>query len=480
MSVIRNTASNLGAALVPVVVSLLTVPAYIAHLGEERYGVMALIAMLLGYFGVFDFGLSTATAQRIAATPADDPAARRRVFWTAMAANVAMGTLGALLIFPAAWYFASHGMKAPAALLPEIQAAVVWLVLALPVMLLTGVLRGALQGAGQFSAMNLANVIAVPLSQFLPLLAAIWISPSLTVVLPVLYASRAIVLLWYLLIVVRRVTQGWHLVFDRGEARSLISFGGWMTLSGLVSPLIAGLDRFLIGTMIGVRQVSHYSVPYQLVERGMFVPAALLQALFPRITAAPDEAESRALSRRGLYAVAAICAPPMVLAAVFIHPFLALWISTDFAQSASLIGQVILAGFWINALGYACYNHLTATGRPRLLATAHVIELVPYCVVLVALMAWLGLIGAALAFAVRVAADDLLLAYFCGLLAETALLIVAGTAVFALAIWLGVGLDLHDTVRVASGLLLTAATGGVSLIWLRTEKDSLTAALRFR
>ena len=78
-----------------------------------------------------------------------------------------------------------------------------------------------------------------------------WISPSLTVVLPVLYASRAIVLLWYLLIVVRRVTAGWHLVFDRGEARSLISFGGWMTLSGLVTPLIVALDRFLIGVMIG-------------------------------------------------------------------------------------------------------------------------------------------------------------------------------------------------------------------------------------
>lgn len=480
MSVIRNTASNLGAALVPVVVSLLTVPSYITHLGEERYGVMALIAMLLGYFGVFDFGLSTATAQRIAATPADDPAARRKVFWTAMTANVAMGTLGALLIFPAAWYFASHGMKAPAALLPEIQAAVVWLVLALPVMLLTGVLRGALQGAGQFSAMNLANVIAVPLSQFLPLLAAIWISPSLTVVLPVLYASRAIVLLWYLLIVVRRVTAGWHLVFDRGEARSLISFGGWMTLSGLVTPLIVALDRFLIGAMIGVRQVSHYSVPYQLSERVMFVPAALLQALFPRLSGAADEAAAGALSKRGLRAVAAICGPPMLFGVVYMHPLLSLWIGRDFAQSASLIGQILLSGFWLNALGFVGYNHLAAVGRPKLLATAHVVEVLPYCAVLIGLMSWFGLVGAALAFVLRVAVDDLLLGYFCGLLADTARLIVAGSAVFAVAIWLGMGLELGDTIRVIAGLALVAASLGVSLFWLASEKESLKAAMRLR
>ena len=48
MSVVRNTAYNIASALVPIAVSLLTVPAYIHAIGEERYGVLALIAMLLG------------------------------------------------------------------------------------------------------------------------------------------------------------------------------------------------------------------------------------------------------------------------------------------------------------------------------------------------------------------------------------------------------------------------------------------------
>ncbi len=480
MSVVRNTAYNIVSALVPTVVSLLTVPAYIHAVGEERYGVLALIAMVLGYFGVFDFGLSTATAHRIAASPADDLEKRQRIFWTAAATNLGLGLIGALVIFPVALLFVDHGMKAPPALMGEIRQSVVWLVLALPIMLLTGVLRGALQGAGRFAEMNLVNVVLGTLTQLVPLAVAIWVTPSLTVVLPALYASRLLVLGGFLGVVVTRVTKGWQMAFDRAEARKLFSFGGWMTLSSVISPIIAALDRFLIGSLLGVRQVSHYSVPYQLAERSLFVPSALLQALFPRISGAPDAKSARDLSRRGLYAVAAICAPPMVFGTVFMHPFLTLWISRAFAGEASLIGQIVLTGFWINVLGYACYTHLTAVGQPRLLATAHVIEVVPYCLLLVALMSWMGLAGAAIAFAVRVAVDDLLLAQFCGLLKETGGLLAAGIAAFAIAIRLGVGLELGDGTRVIAGLALVAAVSGVSILWLLQEKQTLLSALRLR
>ncbi|MEO7247735.1 MAG: oligosaccharide flippase family protein, partial [Novosphingobium sp.] len=328
--------------------------------------------------------------------------------------------------------------------------------------------------------MNLVNVVLGTLTQLVPLAVAIWVTPSLTVILPALYASRLLVLGGFLGVVVTRVTQGWQLTFDRPEARALISFGGWMTLSSLISPILAALDRFLIGSMLGVRQVSHYSVPYQLSERAMFVPSALLQALFPRISGAPDAASARDLSRRGLYAVAALCAPPMIFGTLFMHPFLTLWISRDFAAAASFIGQIILTGFWINALGYACYTHLTAVGQPRLLAMAHVIEIVPYCALLFALLGWLGLSGAAIAFAVRVAADDLLLAHFCGLLKETGGLLLAGTGAFAIAIWLGMGLELTDGTRVIAGLALVALVSGVSILWLAREKQTLLAAMRLR
>ena len=51
---------------------------------------------------------------------------------------------------------------------------------------------------------------------------------------------------------------------------------------------------------------------------------------------------------------------------------------------------------------------------------------------------------------------------------------------FAVAIWLGMGLELADSARVIAGLALVVAVSGVSLVWLAQEKQTLLAALRLR
>ena len=483
MSVVRNTGWNLASALLPTVVSIVSVPLYIHAMGEARYGVIAIVTSLLGYFGLFDFGLSAATAQRIAATPTDDLEGRRQIFWTAATVNLGLGLVGALILLPVAVVFFAQ-FKAPSEITQEIRAVIGWLALVLPIMLLTGVLRGALQGAGRFAELNLISLVLGPVGQLVPLAVAIWVSPRLGWVLPALYGVRLLQLVVQGIVVVRRVTLGWSPRIDRARIRDLLSFGGWVTLSAVIDPLLTTVDRFVIASRIGVQAVSHYTVPYQLAQRSLILPSALMDALLPRIAAAPAE-EAAALTTRGIRATVALLTPAVVAGMIFIHPFLELWISPDFADKASLSAQWMLAGCWANAIGVCCFVHLRAVGRPRSIAVSHLLELVPYLAVLTLGIHLFGLAGAAAAFAFRVFLDNLLLAWFGGLLREVSRITVAVAPVLVLAGWLGAGLPDggFGTVITTPGLAGVACVGVVglaSLAWLYGQRETLLAALRTR
>ena len=92
---VLNMAYNIGGATLPMLVSLITVPLYIATIGTDRYGIVAIAWLLLGYFGFLDFGLSRATANALSRLT-DQSGERARVLVTSFCLNMALGALAAL------------------------------------------------------------------------------------------------------------------------------------------------------------------------------------------------------------------------------------------------------------------------------------------------------------------------------------------------------------------------------------------------
>lgn len=468
MSISRNASYNLIGSIVPMVLALATVPLYLALVGADRYGVLAIAFLLLGYFGLFDLGLGRATTFRIAALKDAPPEARADVFWTAILVNIAMGAVGAAVLYFAADYFFAHVFKVDAALRPEIVESVPLLALSVPVATLTGTLTGALQARERFLQTNMISVLSTSLFQILPLIVAWAWGPRLGPLLAAALAARvvAIAVLWWSCHKI--FTHGQPARTSRAEAKLLLGYGGWVTLTAMFGPILVIVDRFAIGAVLGAVAVTIYTVPFQLAQRVSVFPGALVGALFPRLPTA-SEAERIELTDKAVLVLLAALSAPILAAIYLIYPFFDLWIGRALGPQSAAVGVLIILGFWINAFAVVPYSWLQATGRPDLVTKILLIQIPPYLALLYFAMKQFGLIGSAAVFAIRCAADFVLMSLAARgrvthgmLIGGIALLLLVATIATSL-------LDYRQPLWWLSGVALGLAVAAIS--WVVAPAD---------
>jgi O-antigen/teichoic acid export membrane protein len=401
-------------AIVPLVVALVTVPIYVRHIGDARYGVLSIVWLLLGYFGFLDLGLSRAAVNALARLRYAPQEARARVLVTTLVLNLGLGLFGCLCLAVFGNYLLQHVLAVPEALKPEIAQAFPWIVGLFPLALVSGVGIGALESRERFLLANMLQVSGGSLGQMVPVALAVLVSPSLAVVIPAAVMARVLTIAAILIAVYRDEGPLSLAACDHHQARKLLSYGGWISVSSIIGPILTSLDQFVIGSVLNVAAVAHYAVPMNLVTRSQIFAGALTRTLFPRMSSVgPDEA--RSLASRALLALAygygAICAPAIILTPVFFK----YWIGADFAAVAAPVAEILFFGAWINGLAFVPFGLLQSQGRPDVTGKFHAAEVLPFIGILWGLTSTFGIIGAALAWSLRCAADAACLFWAAGM-----------------------------------------------------------------
>lgn len=459
MGLKRNTVYNVAGAASSIIVALATIPPYLHQIGEARYGVLALVWLLLGYFGLFDLGLSRATANHIARLRGHPLADREAVFWTAMLLNLGLGVIGGLSLYFVGGPLLYHWLKASPAIHAEAVAALPWIAAAVPVVTSTAVMTGALTGQERFGIVNVVQVGGMLLFQTVPLLVAISIGPTLYIIIPAAVLARSVVLVPLFLAVKRVLPLVGRPRIDRVRARELLGYGAWVTVTNTVSPILSTFDRFFIGTILGAASVAYYDVPFRLAQKAQIVPIALADALFPRLSGETRDTATTT-SFTATAAVNGFMTPLIAAAVLLVDPFLSLWVGADFASRAAPVGAALLIGTWINSLARIPLAKLQAEGRPDWVAKAHMLEVAPYVAALWWALHQFGLIGAAFVWTARVAVDAALLFGFARML-RTVWAPLAFSAAFVSIAWVLATVPLPLVIRVAAGIGVVA----LSTVW---------------
>lgn len=419
----RNILWNLVGLGLPLLIAALTVPALLTRIGAERFGFLALAWGLIGYAGALDLGIGRATTQRIAALrgSADDYQIPD-VVATAIRITLVTGGIGMLVILIAAVsgaYRLIHAYTVPAV---EIEISLMLLALALPMQAISATYRGVNEAYLNFKSINILRIFLGAANFGAPFLVALY-TKEVHWLVATLVLSRCLALVFYRYFAYDCMLKAGHSRrgnYARPFARSLLQFGGWFTLSSVVSPFLVQADRFFVGALISASAVTLYVIPYEVTVQTLLFVGAVTTVAFPVITNLihSDPRQAAVTFRLWLYRVAGFMLVLMSVLAYGLPDLLRLWIGHQVTEESVRVGQILCIGVFFNAIGAMYFSLLHAHGKTKMTAVLHLLELPFFIAALFVLITHYGVVGAAVAWVLRMLVDTLALVAMAGMQQE--------------------------------------------------------------
>ena len=404
----RNTILNVLGYGLPMLVAIFAIPLLVKGLGTERFGILTLAWVIIGYLSLFDLGLGRALTKLVAENLGAGKTQKiPALIWTSLFVMFFIGILVAVI---ASWflpYLIQDLIKIPHFLASETLNAFYLLVFSVPVVIISVGLRGILDAYQRF---DLTNLVRIPLGvySFTAPLLVLPFTQNLLPVVGVLVVGRLIACMVQLLFCFQIVPNLHHgVVLERSIVGPLFRFGSWMTVSNIVSPLMMYLDRFFIGAVISVSAVAYYATPSEVVTKILLISGALMGVLFPAFSTSyvQDRTRTARLFERGVKYIFIAIFPLTLILVTLAHDGLNLWLGNEFARNSTTVLQWITVGVFVHSLGQVPYGLIQGAGRPDLTGKLHMVELPFYILGLWFLIHTYGIVGAAMAWFFRICLD---------------------------------------------------------------------------
>ena len=193
----------------------------------------------------------------------------------------------------------------------------------------------------------------------LPLGVAI-IRPDVGWVIAALAVTRVVWMLLWLTQLHRLLPRVPGIAASHADLRHALHFGGWLSVSNLIGPLMVYADRFYLASVFPPATVAYYTVPFDTAFRATSLPQMAANALFPALaeTQSRPEASTRllALAIRAVVVLVLTQLLNIILVPLLQHAALTLTISLGALMNALwlLIG-LIRRGSYKPLAGWAVF-----------------------------------------------------------------------------------------------------------------------------
>ncbi|MEP6506599.1 MAG: oligosaccharide flippase family protein [Gemmatimonadales bacterium] len=372
-------------------------PFLLRTLGTSQYGLWVVVAQVLVYLGLLDFGIVAILPRSVAGAAGSGDATSRAVEISHRIASilpiVGVQTLLAglaaalLLIFlPSPW----EPIRIPITMLLVVY--VFLFPLRIPQAVLAGLQDNRFLGILQLLAWGLgtiATVLLVYRGYALKSLAAGWILTQCSIS----FCSIFRLLLRFPETVPRRFP-----VFDFRAQRKLLAQGGWVSVAQVAQMLLAGTDVLLIGKLLGAEAVVTYAITGKLIAVLANQPQILMQVAVPGLSEMRGFSTPSAIARvscaltQGMLLVTGLVVC-VVLATN--RAFVWTWVGRQHFGGFAITG-LMLIGMLLRHLNVSAVYTIFAFGAERRIAIVNLIDGLVSMGVASFLLPRVGIAGAAI------------------------------------------------------------------------------------
>ncbi len=410
----RNVFWSLIGNGVPIVLAIIAIPILIKSMGNSRFAVLTISWMVVGYFSLFDMSIGRALTKLISEKLAEGLYSEiPELVWTALIIMAVLGNVAAIMIFLFSPLLVKNIFNIPIFLQIETLKIFHLLAVSIPFVISANGLRGILEAHQRFDIINFVR-IPMGILNYIGPLAMLNISNSLTPMIAILVGTR--IVSWALFVCI--CLKFFPSYFKRRNCnffivKRLLFFGGWMTVSSIVGPILLYLGRIFIAMYISMEAVAYFVTPYEIITKLLLIPGIIVTVLFPIFTQLFQQGihEVNSLYKKTMLVVLLIMLPLSGLTFFLSEIGLAWWINKDFAMNGYRVAQFLSIGVFINSFGHVAQVVVQSYGRPDLTAKLHLLELVLYLPYLWWLIGLYGISGAAMAWLIRVSFSTIVLTF---------------------------------------------------------------------
>jgi len=391
--------------VLPTLVALITIPLCLRAYGEAHFGLLSLGWTFIVAFAYLDLGLGVSTTKYTAQVLRDNELdAVPRIIWTSICLQLIAGLIFFSMVAFAAPYMVDHLVSIPPAMRNDALAVVRYAGLSIPFITGGAALRSVLEASNRF---GLTNAIKIPSSSLLFLIPGVGALTGLSVptVILLLALSRVGTALTFFFFTARLypvVLQG--IFFETAQAKVLLGFGGWVSLSTVLNPVIHHGEKLLIVSLVSIGALSYYSPPLDMVARLGIIPFSMAMAMLPKFSYLGKEemVEQREhLLIRPMKYLLLIMTPLSAFVIFFSREILSLWLGPMFADASGDVLALLACAYFFNAFAYIAFSAIQGLGHPEYKAILDLILAPAFLFGCWFALSSFGLLGAATAKCLR-------------------------------------------------------------------------------